>query len=97
MIELVTFSLRDGHAGLDAFLAADARVQTEFAYLRPGLVRRTTARSDDGRWLVLTLWGSAEEADATAVAAGSHPSVAEFEAFVDQATKQIDRFSALEG
>ncbi len=55
MIEILTFALR---AGVDdeRFVAADRRVQAEFAYQQPGLARRTTGRNSDGRWLVLQVW-----------------------------------------
>jgi hypothetical protein len=62
VIELTTFRLRDG-VDEAAFVAADAAAQTGFFYQQPGLVRRTTARGADD-WLVVTWWGSAEDADA---------------------------------
>jgi hypothetical protein len=64
MIEILTFRLAPD-VGEEAFLAADKRVQVEFAYQQPGLQRRTTARAADGEWTVVDLWRSAEEADAT--------------------------------
>ena len=63
MIEVLTFRLRDG-ADHQAFTAVNERLQTEFFYLQPGLVRRTTAKSADGTWLGLTHWESAAHADA---------------------------------
>lgn len=63
MIGTHTFRLADGvHDG--AFAELDARVQQEIAYRQAGLVRRTTARSADGEWLVATIWQSAAHADA---------------------------------
>jgi hypothetical protein len=60
VIETLTFRLT---ANTDdaAFLAADRRLQTEFVYHQPGLVRRTTARNDDGEWFVVTLWHSGSD------------------------------------
>jgi len=55
LIEHQTFRLRAG-VDEDAFVAIDARVQTEVVYQQPGLVRRTTARGADGDWLVETWW-----------------------------------------
>ena len=91
VIDLTTFRLRAGVADAD-FLAADARVQTDLAYQRPGLVRRTTARGDDGRWLVLTLWASADDADRAANAATD----IEFESLVDAASRRTERYTPLE-
>lgn len=65
MIENQTFRLADG-VDPAAFIAADSRVQQEVAYQQPGILRRTTAVSSDGEWLVTTLWVSAAHADAAA-------------------------------
>jgi hypothetical protein len=63
VIEIMRFRLPAG-ADEAAFLAADRRVQQEFAYHQPGLLRRTTARGQDGGWIVIDLWRSAADADA---------------------------------
>jgi len=60
VIGVVTFRLAPGTSD-DQFLVADRRVQTEFAYHRPGIVRRTTARGADGTWIVVTLWESSAD------------------------------------
>ena len=61
VMEICRFRL----AGDDGeFLRADYRMQTEFVPNRPGFARRTTATSGDGEWVTVSLWGSAEEADA---------------------------------
>lgn len=46
----------------DDFLAQDARTQRELMLGAAGLIRRTTARGDDGDWLTITLWGEREQA-----------------------------------
>ncbi len=57
VVEVVTFRLAaDVEQG--EFLVADKRAQTEFLYMQPGLLRRTTARAMDGEWLVVTLWAT---------------------------------------
>lgn len=58
LIEVHTFRVDDA----DAFVAADAEFQQSVAYHRPGLLRRTTARGDDGEWVVITIWDSPERA-----------------------------------
>ena len=63
MIENHTFRLAPGVDDA-TFCREDARVQQEVAYRHPGLVRRTTARSTDGEWLISTIWASAAHADA---------------------------------
>jgi hypothetical protein len=63
MIEITTFRL---HVGVEVqtFALLDARLQTEFFYVQPGLQRRTTVRSDDGTWASIIVWDSPEQADA---------------------------------
>jgi hypothetical protein len=95
VIETLTFRLT---AGTDdaAFLAADRRLQTEFAYHQPGLVRRTTARSDDGEWFVVTLWSSGSDFDAAAATARSSPVVSEFAALLDEPSVRTSRYTTLD-
>ena len=50
-------------------LALDRRLQTEVAYQQPGLLRRTTARGEDGSWLVIQLWRSDAEVERLIAAA----------------------------
>ncbi len=65
IIEHHTFRLG---AGTDeaTFLDLDRRVQREFVPFRAGFIRRTTARAADGSWLVETLWGTPDDAEAAA-------------------------------
>jgi hypothetical protein len=96
VIETMTFRLA---ADTDAqrFLEADRRVQTEFAYRQPGLLRRTTARDDGaGEWIVIDLWASAADADACARRWRDAPVVRDFLALVDEATVEVTRYSTLD-
>jgi hypothetical protein len=68
----------------------------EFAYHQQGLVRRTTARSDDGEWIVVDLWQSASDADACAQRWERDPVVAEFVALVDGRSVRTQRFTTLD-
>lgn len=61
VIEITTFRLEGSE---EKFLASDERLQAELSG-RPGIIRRTTARGASGGWLVLTLWRSEGEADAS--------------------------------
>ncbi len=64
VLEVETFTLA---AGVDAvaFRALDEQMQ-EWCYVnRPGLARRTTARAEDGRYAVITLFGEPSQADST--------------------------------
>jgi hypothetical protein len=90
VIEIMTFRLRDA-SDVDAFLAIDARVQTEVAYQCRGLLRRTIARDGD-RWLVLQIWASPDACDDGARSFESSALAERFMAFVDAATVTVDRF-----
>jgi hypothetical protein len=90
VIENQTFRLAAGVEPSD-FVAADARVQQEVAYQQRGIVRRTTAVSSDGEWLVSTLWWSAAEADAAA------PIIDELASYIDASTLRATRYDELPG
>lgn len=94
-IELTTFRLATG-ADEAAFLEADRRVQTEFVYQQPGIVRRTTACDAGGQWLVVTMWGSRADADAAERAAKNDDALAAFNALVDPASVTTARYETLD-
>jgi len=95
VIEIVTFRLA---ADVDerAFLEADHAAQTAFVYHRPGVVRRTTARGDDGQWLVVTLWASPGDAEDCAQAARQDPAVAILTACMDPSSVVSTRYDTLD-
>ncbi len=94
MIEILRFRL-----GPDVdeavFLAADRRVQEEFAYQQPGLLRRTTARGRDGSWIVIDLWRSDADADACDARWQRDPVAQEFMALVDRQSVTVERYEQL--
>ena len=95
VIEILRFRLG---AGVDeaGFLAADRRVQQEFAYHQPGLLRRTTARGDDGGWIVIDLWRSAADADACDVR-WEHDEVTQaFMGLLDRSSVRTERYQELD-
>jgi hypothetical protein len=79
-----------------AFLDADRRIQTEFLYHQPGLLRRTTARGGGGEWVVVVVWQSESAADAAAQQSAREAAVSEFTALVDQSTVRTARYSTLD-
>jgi heme-degrading monooxygenase HmoA len=95
MIEITTFRLLPGRDE-SGFEAADRKVQTQFAYRQPGLVRRTVARGADGGWVVITVWRSEVEADAAGAGWAHDPLAAGFMAFVDGSTARTDRYATLD-
>ena len=95
LIETTTFKLIAG-ADEAAFLDADRRVQAEVAANHPGFLRRTTARGPDGEWLVVVLWRSADDADASSRAGADHQAMKQFAALVDPVTVQSARYTTLD-
>lgn len=95
VVELMRFRLRPD-ADTDAFLAADRRVQSEFAYRQPGMLRRTLARAADGEWVVIDLWRGLADADGATRAWEDDPATATFMEFVDRPSVSVERFETLD-
>jgi hypothetical protein len=95
VIETVTFRLAADTDEAE-FLAADRRVQTEFLYHQPGLVRRTTARDRDGGWIVIVLWRSESDADAAATLSEDDRPTSELVAMLDGTTVETRRYATLD-
>jgi hypothetical protein len=95
VIETFTFRLAPG-TDEAVFLDADRRVQTEFIYRQPGLLRRTTARDENGEWIVIVLWRAYSDAEAAATLSESDRPTADFLALVDKTTAQTRRYSTLD-
>src|SRR5437867_3736737 len=95
VVETLTFRLAAG-ADEAAFLAADRLVQTEFSPNLPGFIRRTTARGDDGGWIVVTLWGADEHADAALKLAEHDGAVQRFASLLDASSVVRRRYATLD-
>lgn len=91
VIEITRFALCRG-TDETSFLAADKEFQEEFAYRQPGLLRRTTARAEDGRYVVIDLWRSDADADTCAQRWDSDPVVARFLEHVDRTSLHTERY-----
>ena len=94
LIVTAVFSLVEG-ADETEFLAADSRFQEEFAYQLKGHLRRSTAGSDDGRWLVISWFDSPESFAAAANATEGLDAVAEMHRFIDFSTHRVETFTTL--
>jgi hypothetical protein len=74
------------------FLATDRRLQTDFAYQQPGLLRRTTARSNNGQWLVIDYWRTEADADACAERWEQDQIAQSFMDLIDRTSIRVERF-----
>jgi len=95
IVEVFTLRLAP-EASRAEFLAADARVQTEFYYQRAGLVRRTTASTPDGEWVVVVLWGTEADVLAAAEAATHDPAAEAFGSLIDHGSVSVKRYDTLD-
>jgi hypothetical protein len=95
VIETHTFRLVDG-SDLGGFLEADRRVQTELMLRKPTFLRRTTARSTEGEWIVLVLWASESEADTSNQRFADNLANDAFMAYVDLSTLTTRRYETLD-
>ena len=88
------FRLLDGTNTYE-FLAANRRLQEEFADHQPGLLRRTTARNDDGEWIVIDNWRTAADADATSERWEHDPIVESFMSYIERSSVRVQRYWTL--
>jgi hypothetical protein len=95
VVEVTTFRLADG-VSTDVFEDADKRFQCEFAYAQPGLVRRTVARTDDGDWLVVTLWRSPADADAALRRSGEDEAARRYLVLLESSSVRTTRYRELD-
>ena len=93
VLEVCTFTVSADEA---VVRAADARMQTDFAYQQAGLRRRTTAIGTAGRWCVVTLWDSVDDAVRAERAAVDDEVASAFWSLVDRESVKVERFSLLE-
>lgn len=90
-VETIRFHLRRSVGDAD-FRQVNKRVETEYMEKRPGFRSRETLVSDDGEWLVIVHWASADDAEATIAAFFGAPETQEFLAAVDTDTVSANRY-----
>ncbi len=94
MIEIMRFRLAPDVEEAE-FLKADKALQEEFAYQQTGLLRRTTARSDEGTWIVIDLWRSRSDADACGAIWDDSDLPRRFMSMVDRSSVVTERYVPL--
>ncbi len=94
MIDVVTFRLIDG-ADPEAFRKLDDRLQTEFFYHQPGLIRRTTAVAADGTWISISHWNSAADIEAADAKTTERNEFTPLLAIIDASTIRGKRYDTL--
>ena len=93
VLEVETFTLTTGVDAL-AFRALDEQMQ-EWCYVnRAGLARRTTARADNGSYVVITLFGEASQADSSYYK-NTDAVVATWSAAINESSRSVAVYSLL--
>ncbi len=93
VLEIETFSLTNG-IDAAAFRALDEQMQ-EWCYLnRTGLARRTTARNDDGTYVVITLFGEESQSVADYYKSRDQVVVA-WSSAIDESSRSLATYSLL--
>ena len=93
VLEVETFSLVAG-TDQQAFRALDEAMQ-EWCYLnRPGLARRTTAKQEDGTYIVITLFAEASNSDANYYTSKDSV-VANWSAVIEKDSRSLNVYSLL--
>jgi heme-degrading monooxygenase HmoA len=95
MFEITTFRLAP-EVDEAAFRAVDERVQVAVAYHQRGFLRRSLGRHRDGRWLVLTLWATPDDADAGRAALDASPLGARLLELIEPGSIVVDRFDGVD-
>jgi hypothetical protein len=93
VLEVETFTLASGVDAV-AFRALDEQMQ-EWCYVnRPGLARRTTARAEDGTYVVITLFDEASQA-VSAYYKNTDAVVTAWSAAITESTRSVAVYSLL--
>ncbi|HVT78072.1 MAG TPA: hypothetical protein VHD87_13640 [Acidimicrobiales bacterium] len=96
LLEITTFRLL-AEVDDESFLAADKAVQTEVFPNSPGYLRRTTAKADDGEWLVVVLWATEQDIDEFNARTVSDPVQLAFDELIDRGTIRTKRYTDIGG
>lgn len=91
VIEVVRFKLAAGVSPRD-FLILDRLVEREHVAKQHGFLRRQSASTPDGEWLVIVHWASAFDADASMASFAKAPAAAAFMQGLDASTLTMQRF-----
>lgn len=86
--EVITVRLQDG-ADTAGFLAANQALEESYIVEQPGFVAREIGLSEDGEWLIVIHWETAEDSAASIAKFGEAPGVEAFMSFLDAETMAI--------
>ena len=96
VLEITTFHLL-ADVDDETFLTADKAVQTEVFPNSSGYLRRTTAKADDGEWLVVVLWATDTDIDEFNARIVSDPVQLAFDELINRSTIRTKRYADIGG
>ena len=96
VLEVTTFRLL-ADVDDETFLARDKVVQTEVFPNSPGYLRRTTAKAEDGEWLVVVLWGTETDIDEFNARILTNQAQLEFDELIDRGSIRTKRYTDIGG
>ncbi|HUC35798.1 MAG TPA: hypothetical protein VMR97_01600 [Acidimicrobiales bacterium] len=95
VFETLTFRLKPETDEVE-FRLADRAVQGDFVRDIPGFVQRTTCRSRDWEWFVVTVWETEHEADKAKHLGESSRVMEKFFSFIDRESSTAKRYTSLD-
>lgn len=81
----ITVRLQDG-ADVDGFLAANQALEENYIVEQPGFIACEIAVAEDGEWLIVIHWETAEDSAASIAKFEEAPGVEAFISFLDAET-----------
>jgi hypothetical protein len=90
-VEVIHFRMQEG-ADEEEFIREDERVGREYTPYQPGFISRESAKNDEGDWVVIVHWESAEDAEASMQKFPNDPTAQRFIAMMDSDTFSMKRF-----
>ena len=91
VIEIATFTLNPGVTP-EQFRPLDRAVEEEHVAQQPGFVSREAGVSEDGQWVAIVHWRSAEDAEASMASFASAPATAAFMGHLQADTMVMTRY-----
>jgi hypothetical protein len=86
--------MREG-ADEEEFIREDARVGHEYTPYQPGFISRESAKNDEGDWVVIVHWESAEDAEASMEKFPNDPTAQRFISLMDSDTFTMTRYETI--
>ncbi len=92
VVEVTLFDLNEG-VDPAVFQARDAEIEADFASLQPGFLKRMSGVDANGQYVVMVLWETLADADASIAAFGMDPTVGDYFAMIDGSTFSAERYT----